>query len=239
MKRILLLAFTVASLSLWAQQVSDHALVVVPAKFKDFKEANQYSLNQLLAKSLTGKQYQVISDVQQSADPCSALTADVADKSSIFKTKIELNFTDCHGKIIESIAMSSELKDYEKGFQEALQTALRQIPLSNPKKSSETKAGAGAVAATTVAPVPGRANLSYIYNAEEYRKKEDGSGNFSLVRVKDGQPYGRFFITSRTGVYLVKLNTEQATVAFEEGEYLTIDAPASLGKQLVKFQMKR
>ncbi len=240
MKKIVLVLTAFVSVQFSAQQVSDHAFIMVPEKFNDFKETNQYNLNKLLGSSLTGKQYTIITDLAQAGNPCSALTADVADTSNIFKTKIELKFTDCNGKVISNVPSSSDIKDFERGFQEALRTALKQVPAKNPQSSAVTSSVVTppVVNNTKAISVPANNNVSYVYKSDEYQKVADNSGNFSLIRKSDGLPFARFFRTSKNGVYLVKLNSEQTTVAFDEGSQIIVDTPSTSGKQVMNFKAK-
>ncbi len=242
MKIVALLFAACISANVFGQQVSDYSQIIVPEKFTDFKETNQYNLNRQLGAALTGKRYQVVSDLSQVTQPCSALSAEINDRSTIFKTKIELNFKDCNNKIISSVPATSALKDYEKGFQEALRSATSQIATSSPDSKVPPKNEAvSSTAQTVTVPVetPAARNVLYTFNSEQYQKVADNSGNFSLIRTKDGLPFARFFTTSKKGVYLVKLNTEQTTVAFDEGSRLIVDSPASSGKQVIKFDLKK
>lgn len=57
-------------------------------------------------------------------NPCSALTADVKEESSMLKTKVKIVLKDCFNKVLYTSAIGeSRKKDFNKSYQEAIRNA--------------------------------------------------------------------------------------------------------------------
>lgn len=119
------------------QQVTNYSYVVIQRDFNGF-ENNEYKLKTHLTQKLKDKKYIVYSSVQNNwpeellDNPCLAVTANVGKIKSAFKNKLEVTFKDCTNNIIETYSGTSSIKEFEPGYQEALDLALKNLPLSNP-----------------------------------------------------------------------------------------------------------
>ncbi|MBF0597298.1 hypothetical protein [Faecalibacter rhinopitheci] len=140
MKNIISVLLITAFSTLNAQdKVSDYAYIVIPKNFENF-ENNQYKLRNHLNFHLKQKNYKIISDnpdawpAEVKQNPCLALTTNVKKVKSFTNNRLEVEFTSCKNKIVESVEGLSKIKEYEPGYQEAIEIAIRTLPLSNPIK---------------------------------------------------------------------------------------------------------
>jgi len=152
-----MLMLAVCSTIAFAQKVSDYKYVAVPEKFETFKE--DYSLKDLFSKAMAGKKYialPVIKDNWPSDaknNYCNVVTADILKDKSLFKNKLIVQFKDCNNKMILETRGSSNIKDFEEGFHDALKQALIAVPVSNPvallPASTNVVSDTSAIAANT------------------------------------------------------------------------------------------
>ncbi len=135
-----------------AQSVSDYAYVYVPKKFASFKTTNQYNLNKILALKLADKNYKIILEERENwsenLNRCDILTADLLDDSNMFKNRVKLEFKDCNGKTLSSIPSTSNFKEFDAGFQDALIKSLASVP--NSQNTGQTFAATQNVQKTQV-----------------------------------------------------------------------------------------
>lgn len=62
------------------------------------------------------------------------LNADVVKLNKFLKNALELKFTDCKGNVVGSYEGVSKIKEYDKGYQEAMRFAVRQAGEYNPSE---------------------------------------------------------------------------------------------------------
>ena len=143
MKKLALLGFIFACFQANAQSLEDYQYVIVPQKFSDFDQ-DEFQLNKRLTYYLNKKNYTILSDDQKTwpaevlSNPCSAAISDVKKVRNLLKVKLEINFSDCSRKNIAAIEGVSSIKEYDKGYQEAMKLATDKIKNSNPKATSQT-----------------------------------------------------------------------------------------------------
>ena len=142
MKTILFFAtiFSMGSLA-QAQKVSDYPTIYVPEKFGDFKN-NQYSLPEVLIQNLIRKNYKV---VRQNDGDCSIANAEILNNSNVLRNRIILKITDCKNNVLQEVKATSNIKEYEPGYRDALQKALVEIPTSNPSSQVLSQASTSPV----------------------------------------------------------------------------------------------
>jgi len=210
----LLISFSILN----AQQVSDYKYIVVPEKFSGFDE-NQYQLNRYLNLQLTKKNYEILTQNSQNwpeearLNPCSVLTADVMKVKSFLKNKLEITFTDCSKKEIVRLEGESKIKEYDKGYQDAMKTALNSIKVQNAKPVLQQEPIVNKTVIETVKitdhveiPVQQNGNSSSYRNGDILLTKSDlKDGSFLLIQENSAQIFAQFYPSSKPGVFHVKM----------------------------------
>jgi len=138
-----LLLILLFSTSVFAQKnINQYKYVIVPQKFDFVKKPDQYKTSSL-TKFLFNKygftafleDEQFPQDLQNNR--CLALVGNVVDASKMLLTKSTIELKDCNGKIIYTSEQGrSKLKDYEKGYHEAIRMAFASVQRLNYKYNS-------------------------------------------------------------------------------------------------------
>jgi hypothetical protein len=132
MKNIILALFlTIVNLFVFGQEkkVNNYKFIVVPEQFNFLKQKDEYKTSSLTKFLLKKNGFTVVLNSEQYPkdlrdNPCSGLKAFVLDKSSMFKVKVIIELRDCSNKILyTSDEGVSKLKEFKKGFQEAIRNA--------------------------------------------------------------------------------------------------------------------
>ena len=111
------------------KEVSNYKYIIVPQRFSFLKHDDQYQTSSLTKFLLKKNGFTVVLDSEEyplelNQNPCKGLTAEVVDKSSMFKTEVVIEFKNCYNKVIyTSQKGESRLKEYKKSFQEAIRRA--------------------------------------------------------------------------------------------------------------------
>ena len=128
MKACTLFIFALLTVTGYSQNtINNYKYVIVPERFNFSKEDNQYGLNTTTKLLLEQKGFAAFVGNKElpstvAANKCNALTAEVAQSSGLFTTKLTLLLKDCQGNIIFK---SKEGKSREKEFPVAYDQALR------------------------------------------------------------------------------------------------------------------
>ena len=132
MKNIILVLFLIMSnIFVFGQEkkVNNYKFIVVPDQFDFFKQKDEYKTSSLTKFLFKKNGFTVVLNSEQYPkdlrdNPCSGLKALVLDKSSMFKIKVILELRDCNGKLLYTSEEGvSRLKEFKKGFQEAIRNA--------------------------------------------------------------------------------------------------------------------
>ncbi|MFT4801876.1 MAG: hypothetical protein ACI93N_001651 [Flavobacteriaceae bacterium] len=132
MKNIILVLFLIISnIFIFGQEkkVNNYKFIVVPEQFNFLKQKDEYKTSSLTKFLLKKNGFTVVLNSEQYPkdlrdNPCSGLKAIVLDKSSMFKVKVIIELRDCSNKILyTSDEGVSKLKEFKKGFQEAIRNA--------------------------------------------------------------------------------------------------------------------
>ena len=132
MKNIILVLFLIMSnIFVFGQEkkVNNFKFVVVPDQFDFLKQKDEYKTSSLTKFLLKKNGFTVVLNSEQYPknlidNPCSGLKALVLDKSSMFKVKVIIELRDCSNRLLyTSDEGVSKLKEYKKGFQEAIRNA--------------------------------------------------------------------------------------------------------------------
>ena len=111
------------------KKVNNYKFIVVPDQFDFLKQKDEYKTSSLTKFLLKKNGFTVVLNSEQYPkdlrdNPCSGLKALVLDKSSMFKIKVILELRDCNGKLLYTSEEGvSRLKEFKKGFQEAIRNA--------------------------------------------------------------------------------------------------------------------
>lgn len=240
MKKIISLGFLFCLVIVYGQNVSDYEYIYVPNKFKDFG-ADQYDLNSQLKKALTDKKYKVIQaelvdwpeDLRQ--NPCKVLNAEVIKNSSMLKNRVILQFTDCQKKVVLEAKGSSTYKEYDLGFQDALDISLRSVLASQPRPnmiSSKVNETAKKEIEKEEVPVPtGNSSKPETYNNGKlgFQKIQISNDQFILVSSNSSVPFATFKNTTKQGVFRVKLENGNSTLGYYDNGNIVIEIPVGDG----------
>ena len=132
MKNIILVLFlTMSNIFVFGQEkkVNNYKFILVPDQFDFLKQKDEYKTSSLTKFLLKKNGFTVVLNSEQYPkdlrdNPCSGLKALVLDKSSMFKIKVILELRDCNGKLLYTSEEGvSRLKEFKKGFQEAIRNA--------------------------------------------------------------------------------------------------------------------
>ena len=239
----ILLLFTV--ISVFSQSVSDYEYIYVPKKFKDFK-TNQYNLNKQLVKALTDKKYKIIQD-ELLAD-CNVLRADVLNNSNMLRNRLILSFTDCKGNVVAENKASSMYKEFDLGFQDALNLSLEKVQISKPIQQNvssglkeiikeeipkpidlkEVKEIIQETPSVIISTEPTKA-LVFSNGTINLQKIQTGKDQFILVSATSSVPFATFKNTTKADVYRVTLENGTSTLGYTENGNLVIEIPTSDG----------
>ena len=132
MKNIILVLFlTIANLFVFGQEkkVNNYKFIVVPDRFDFLKQKDEYKTSSLTKFLLKKNGFTVFLNSEQYPkdlidNPCSGLKAFVLDKSTMFKVKVIIELRDCSNRLLYTSKEGvSKLKEFKKGFQEAIRNA--------------------------------------------------------------------------------------------------------------------
>ena len=132
MKNIILVLFlTMSNIFVFGQEkkVNNYKFIVVPDQFDFLKQKDEYKTSSLTKFLLKKNGFTVVLNSEQYPkdlidNPCSGLKALVLDKSSMFKIKVIIELRDCSNRLLYTSEEGvSKLKEYKKGFQEAIRNA--------------------------------------------------------------------------------------------------------------------
>ena len=134
MKRsIIVLFLLLSSLGYSQSTINNYKYVIVPERFTFLKENDQYGLNSATKNLLQAKGFTVFFDdkelpIDLANNKCSALSADLLDKSGMFSTTLVLVLKDCHGNVVFSGKPGkSREKDFSTGYNMALTDAFTSL----------------------------------------------------------------------------------------------------------------
>ncbi|MBC7557073.1 MAG: hypothetical protein H7195_08965 [Chryseobacterium sp.] len=245
MKNLLFIILFIGFHAIGAQKLSDYKYLLVPQNFKDFQD-NQFELNSALVKKLKAKGYEVIQNEngilpeELKQDPCQAAVVNLVKSGNIFKTKLTFEAKDCNNKVLFSQQGASDEKDFEMGYNEALQNILKSIPNSLPLfKTSDVKVifvektepvvvkPLEKIEPSSIVEQKAEEKTS-INNSQNYmngnvnlKKILLGNNRFILVSANSSIPYATFTESTKEGVYRVVLENGLMTLGYlENGNYV-------------------
>jgi|SRR5690606_14065907 len=249
MKKIFVFLF-LSSLSIsYAQSISDYKYVIIPDKFSDFDE-NQFRLNFYLKNLMTKKNYEILTENVQDwpaevqLNACLAATVDVKKEKSFLKNKLEIIFRDCQENEIAKLNGESSIKEFDKGYQDAMKNAVQNMKIQNAKPIEEihqnTEISAN-ISNTQENKIVSKSSSNLFSNGIIKLTKTDlTDGSFLLINEETAQVYAQFFSSSKTGIYRVKVMDAKGnyeTIGYFDGNKLEIEMNSADNKaELIQFK---
>ncbi|UKB84621.1 hypothetical protein LF887_02985 [Chryseobacterium sp. MEBOG06] len=240
MKKISMFVLAICSTAAFAQKVSDYKYIFIPEKFQTFKKSS-FGLEESLAKALKGKKYDVLaesvdkwpSDAKNNS--CNVLNAEVLNDKNLFTNKVILQFKDCNKKVVFESKGSSDIKEFEEGFADALNQALTKVGFSNPVAMLPAQNTAvNENAQTTVSEVSTSSatpSANHYSNGKmELQKIQIDANQFILANSGSSVPFAVFKTTSKKDVFTVKLAEGNSTIGYFENGNIVIDIPQADGR---------
>ncbi|SNR45721.1 hypothetical protein SAMN06265371_103203 [Lutibacter agarilyticus] len=134
-----------ASSTLFAQKsIKDYKYIIVPKQYEFQKREDQHQINSL-TKFLFEKEEFIVFFSDESfpeelaLNACAALKAIVNDESGMLSTKVTISLVDCYNKVIYTTPEGrSKIKDYKKGYHQAIRNAFVNIQELDEEVEGET-----------------------------------------------------------------------------------------------------
>ncbi|WP_413533645.1 hypothetical protein [Empedobacter brevis] len=250
MKNLILASLLCGLSTLNAQETSDFKYINIPENFSDFNK-DQYQLNNRLRYLLTQKKYEVLpsdksnwpQEVEQ--NPCLALNADIFKVKSFLNNKLEVKFTDCSNKTIEKFEGTSKIKEYDKGYQEALKLALNSLKSQNAKVSTTTIQPKEQQTESTYMPEPKGVQVTATNlltdGKNTFQKIDLQNGGFMLMSENGNQVIAKFEPTLKNGIYRVivtKGDSKYFSVGYISGDTISYEANENNNWKEIKLSAK-
>ena len=110
--------------------MSDYKYIIVPKRFEDFKEVNQYQTSTLVKYLLSERGFNVVYDdalpPDLNSNRCLGLLASLNDDSSMFTTKTTIILKDCNGaNVFTTREGKSKIKEYKGAYDESIREAMK------------------------------------------------------------------------------------------------------------------
>ena len=147
-KVVLMLSLTLLGIGACYGQLNSYKYIVVPAKFQDFKNENQFRTSTLVKYLFDNEGFNVVYDnklpVELEENPCLGARVELINQSGLFQTRTKLALKDCHGvQVMISQEGRTKTKDLEMAYREAISESFGSFRGLNykyePVKEEETK----------------------------------------------------------------------------------------------------
>lgn len=196
-----------------AQEISNYKYFQIIPNTTDF-DGDKYKLENRLKYYLEKKNYVFLDNdnatwpTDLNKDNCAIAKAEVNKLKSFTTNKIEIKFKDCKNQTIQAFEGISKIKEFEKGYPDALLKGLNQIALSNPTitpattvKSEYKKEINQQIKGESVAVATNK-----IYTDGTVEATISKLDNGSLLLISEYKIIAQFNPTSREGMYRVSVN---------------------------------
>ena len=229
----LLLAFiSVAN----AQTIQDYKYVHIPDNLSGFPE-NKYQLTTRLGFYLEKKGYTILKDDKTAwpsdakSDPCVVAVADVTKIKSLTTNKLSVDFKDCKNKSINSIEGTTIIKEYDKGFKDALQNALTKINESKPTLVAKPIPAPGPeivkeVKPETITVKQEFKSNTFTNNGKTYQKVDFNGDGFMIMNENGTKVIARFEQALKPGIYRVLVtdgDTTYSSIGYQNGNSISYE----------------
>ena len=162
-KKISLYIAFIVTVAYAQAQFNDYKYIVVPTKFAKFNNENQYQTSTLTKFHIAKHGFNVIYNnavpKELTENRCLGLWVELVDKSSLFATKVQLNFKDCYGDTVYLTGEGrTKIKDYKGAYAAAIAQAAASLKdkehnyvEKEPKKDAVTAKKAESTATVSIA----------------------------------------------------------------------------------------
>ena len=235
----------------FAQNVSDYKYIQFPDKFTDFN-GNKYNVEKNLKTEIQKKNYILVdrNSLENAVDGCSVLTADLVNKSSLLRNKLDVVLKDCQNREVARYNGMSLEKDFELGYADALSKALVQLPVSQgtatavltrkeapmqnhqvemAKTSEREKPAPEPIREQPSAATPAGAPETYIVGGQKLNRIVISPSQFILANPNNAVPFGIFRNSGKQGVYHVALENGVHAIGYSEASAIVIEIPQADG----------
>ncbi len=141
-------------------EINAYKYLIVPTRFENFRQTNQYNTSTLTKYHLTQMGFPAVYDNklprELRIDPCLGLMTAMVEEGNMFRSRIKFVFSDCEGKVVyETYHGESKSKDFAESYKEAIADALlgsmqgMTYSYDPPEDSQEEAAPVESVAAPT------------------------------------------------------------------------------------------
>ena len=175
------------------------------------------------------------------------MNADILKVKSFLNNKLEVSFTDCSNKSIQKFEGTSKIKEFDKGYQEAIKLALNPLKSQNAKASVPMVKLEKAQTETTTAYIPepigtqvAATNL-LTDGTTTYQIIELHNGGFMLMSENGNQVVATFKPTLKSGIYRVivtKGNSNYFSVGYISGNTISYEVSENNTWKEVKLSAK-
>jgi len=228
------------SITFAQNNLNSYKYILVPKQFEFQKSQDQYQFNSLTKFLFNREGFNVLfTDETYPADlssnGCLGLKVRVNNKSSLFKTKMNIDLLDCHNKVVYATKDGiSRIKDYKEAYHEALRKTFSELELVNYVYNSQVINNEIKVVETSEVKVEktkventksviGQESLKSIEGKFDFdnwgkvviSKKED---YFTVVGGDENFQFATIYKTSKPLVYIIKW------VSFKQPQLLEIDS---------------
>ena len=132
-KSLVLVLVIIANAAFAQQSLNDYEYVIVPKKFDFLKYEDEYQLNSLTKFLFKKEGFETLFDneikpQELAINQCLGLISKVKNKSNLFSIKLEIELVNCRNEIVFTSEVGrSKLKEYKRGYHEALRDAFKSI----------------------------------------------------------------------------------------------------------------
>lgn len=193
-----------------AQEIADFKYFQIIPNTTDF-EGDKYKLENRLKFYLEKKNYVFVENdnstwpTDLNNDNCAVAKAEVNKLKSFTTNKVEIRFKDCKNQTIEAFEGLSRIKEFDKGYQDALITALKSVKLSAPTIQPSKLITAPVVVKDNKSP---QTNIvkevkAQLYTDGQIEVKVSKLENGSFLLINGATIVAQFNPSSREGMYRV------------------------------------
>lgn len=233
MKTSLFIVLLLSTFQMVSQNLNNYQYVIVPTKFNDFKEENEYRLNTITKFNLEKMGF--IAYYENSTIPseilnqrCDVLTVDVVKDNKLLLTKVFITFKDCYGKIIhQSEVGRTKEKEFKIAYPKALDEAFKSLFALNYKYNGTKMSTSQPIVevpkpkASAFQEKPKASLPAPISETTDYSKllfAQPTSNGFQLVDSTPKVVY-KLFKTDSPSMFLAQKGNQNGVVILKDGNW--------------------
>lgn len=225
MKKYILIFFFLISLSGIAQSShNDYKYVILPVRYSFMAKDNMYRLNTLTKVHLVKLGYTVFYDSDILPDEiansrCDKAYVDVVKIKSLLTTKLQVVFRDCKKNVLfESKVGTSNKKDFETGYAEALEESFKSVTYNYSGKIITDTQSVKTVANKTAAEQVDDSTTKATYVEGEQLYAQPTAEGFQLVN-SEPKVVMKIIKTSMANYYIAMRGTISGVLLSKDNQY--------------------